>query len=105
MISVRYGVSSCCEVDVNKWDIKKQIVDFELITIPKEDEDLLGKYGYKLSLNHDERVKILNKASKDHSMLKILRHINALRTLHKSNDKYYNKLDKDLKWIQKNYNK
>jgi hypothetical protein len=37
MISVRYGVSSCCEVDVNKWDIKKQIVDFELITIPKEE--------------------------------------------------------------------
>jgi len=37
MISVRYGVSSCCETDVNKWDIKKQIVDFELITIPKEE--------------------------------------------------------------------
>jgi hypothetical protein len=37
MTSVRYGISSCCEVDVNKWDIKKQIVDFELITIPKEE--------------------------------------------------------------------
>lgn len=38
MISVRYGINSCCEVDVNKWDIKKQIVDYTLMTIPKEEE-------------------------------------------------------------------
>ena len=38
MISVRYGINSCCEVDVNKWAIKKHIVDFALMTIPKEEE-------------------------------------------------------------------
>jgi hypothetical protein len=37
MISVRYGINSCCEVDVNKWDIKKHIVDYTLMTIPKEE--------------------------------------------------------------------
>lgn len=37
MISIRYGINSCCEVDVNKWDIKKQIVDYTLMTIPKEE--------------------------------------------------------------------
>ena len=42
---------------------------------------------------------------KDHSELKILRHLNALRTLQKSNEKLFNKLDKDLKWIQKDYKK
>ncbi len=41
MISVRYGINSCCEVDVNKWDIKKQIVDYTLMTIPKEEEHTL----------------------------------------------------------------
>ena len=39
------------------------------------------------------------------SELKVLRHINALRTLQKSNEKYYNKLDKDMKWIQQDYQK
>jgi hypothetical protein len=42
---------------------------------------------------------------KDNNLLKILRHLNALRTLHKSNEKLFNKLDKDLKWVQKEYEK
>lgn len=37
MITARYGITACCEVDVNKWDIKKHIVDYELMTIPKEE--------------------------------------------------------------------
>ena len=75
----------------------------KLITIPPEDEGILGKYGYSLKLNHEDRIKCLKKAFKENSHLKILRHLNALRTLQKSNEKYYNKLDKDMKWLQKYY--
>jgi hypothetical protein len=45
----------------------------------------------------------LKKAIKENSELKILRHVNAIRTLQKSNEKLYNKLDKDMKWLQKDY--
>ena len=37
--------------------------------------------------------------------IKLLRYINAIKTLQKSNEKYYNKLDKDFKWLQTQYNK
>ena len=47
---------------------------------------------------------MLKKANKELSKLKVLRYINALRTLQKSNEKYYNKLDRDMKWLQANYN-
>lgn len=73
-------------------------------TIPKEDIGLLDKYGYTLKNSHENRIKSLKKANKELSKLKVLRYINALRTLQKSNEKYYNKLDKDMKWLQKNYN-
>ncbi len=77
----------------------------KLDILPKEDIGILSKYGYSLHDKHEERVKALKRAIKNNSELKILRHINALRTLNKSNEKYYNKLDKDLKWIQKDYKK
>lgn len=75
----------------------------KLIIIPKEDKGLLSEYGYSLKKNHEERIKSIKKAIKEYSKLKILRHINALRILHESNSQNYNKLDKDLKWIQKHY--
>lgn len=77
----------------------------KLITIPKEDEGLLGDYGYSLKKNHEERVKAIKKAYKEHNHLKILRHLNALRTLQKSNERNYNKLNKDMKWLQEYYSK
>ena len=80
----------------------------KLIVMPKYDTGLLSDYGYSLHSSHIDRVKAIKKSLKAHdnlraSALKILRHINALRTLQKSNDKYYNKLSKDLKWIQDYY--
>lgn len=75
----------------------------KLIKIPDYDVGLLSKYGYSLAENHENRIKSLKKAIKENSELKILRHLNAIRTLMKSNPKYYNKLDKDMKWIQKDY--
>ena len=75
----------------------------KLIIMPEYDIGLLSDYGYSLKLSHEDRIKAIKKSMKTHSILKILRHINALRTLQKSNEKYYNKLDKDLKWIQAHY--
>ena len=72
----------------------------KLIIMPQEDKGLLSDYGYSLKNSYEDRVKSIKKATKDHSKLKILRHINALRTLQKSNERNYNKLDRDLKWIQ-----
>ncbi len=77
----------------------------KLIQIPEYDVGLLSKYGYSLTHSHKDRIKSIKKAIKENSELKILRHINALRTLQKSNEKNYNKLDKDLKWIDKDYKK
>jgi hypothetical protein len=75
----------------------------KLIQMPSADVGILSKYGYNLKESHEKRVSAIKKAIKDNSELKVLRHINALRTLQKSNEKYYNKLDKDMKWIQKDY--
>ncbi len=77
----------------------------KLIVMPAEDVGMLGEFGYSLKKTHEDRVKALKKACKKYDMLKVLRHINALRTLFKSNESYYNKLDKDLKWLQKHYEK
>ena len=75
----------------------------KLIKIPKEDVGLLSEYGYSLKEAHDSRVKSIKRAIKEHSELKVLRHINALRTLNKSNTTLYNKLNKDFEWIHKHY--
>lgn len=34
MLIKRYGITVCCDHDVDKWDVKKQILDFELLTDP-----------------------------------------------------------------------
>jgi len=76
-----------------------------LIKIPEYDIGLLSEYGYKLSNSYEKRILALKKAIIYNSKLKILRHINALKTLQKSNEKIYNKLSKDLLWIQNEYKK
>jgi hypothetical protein len=73
--------------------------------LPAKDVGILSDYGYSLHDTHEERIKALKRAMKHNKELKILRHINALRTLNKRNNTNYNKLDKDLKWIQKDYKK
>ena len=75
----------------------------KLITMPKYDVGLLSDYGYSLHDKHEDRIKAIKKSLKEHSKLKVLRHINALRTLQKSNETLYKKLDRDLKWLQKEY--
>ena len=77
----------------------------KLIKIPLEDKGILGNYGYNLKEKHEDRIKALKKAFKENSHLKILRHLNAIITLQKSNDINFRKLDKDMKWLQQYYKK
>ena len=88
-----------CNSNSNGNDIKYQRIRFD-DNIKKEEEILL-KYGYSLNDTHENRINALNKAITKNPKLKILRHINALRTLQKSNKKIYNKLNKDIEWIQR----
>jgi hypothetical protein len=75
----------------------------KIIRLPKEDIGILSNYGYSLKLSYDDRIKALKKAIHYVDELKLLRHLNALRTLFKSNEKYFFKLNKDMHWIQKHY--
>ena len=107
-VGYSYKNKSGKQVDVKPTCIKdkgKPGKGEKLINFPEEDVGLLSKYGYKLKNSHEKRVESLKKAIKDNSELKILRHVNAIRTLQKSNEKLYNKLDKDMKWLQKDYQK
>lgn len=75
----------------------------QLFKIPKKDEGLLGDFGYELKNSHEKRIKSIKKSIKENGELKVLRYLNAIRTLNKSNERNYNKLDKDVKWIQNKF--
>jgi hypothetical protein len=75
----------------------------KLITMPESDVGLLSKYDYAVKHKFEDRKKSLKRAMKRENGLKVLRHLNAIRTLNKANEKLYNKLDKDVKWLQKYY--
>jgi hypothetical protein len=77
----------------------------KLIKIPSYDVGLLGKYDYSLSENREYRHKALRRANRHEDDLKVLRHVNALRTLNKSNERLYKKLDNDFKYVQDLYTK
>jgi hypothetical protein len=77
----------------------------KLITMPGTDVGLLSKYDYAIKHKFEDRKKSLKRAMMRESCLKVLRHLNAIRTLNKSNEKLYNKLNKDVKWLQKYYEK
>jgi hypothetical protein len=77
----------------------------KLIKIPSYDVGLLSKYNYSLSDNKLERQKALKRANRNEDNVKVLRHINALRILNKSNEKIYKKIDYDYKYLQYLYQK
>jgi NDP-sugar pyrophosphorylase family protein len=68
-----------------------------------KDKGFLTKNGYSLKKPIEERKKSLRRASKEKGMLPVLRHLNAIRTLQKNNPENFNKLDKDVKFVQKEY--
>jgi hypothetical protein len=70
-----------------------------------KDKGFLTSEGYKLDKPEKQRRASLKKASRDKGSLKVLRHLNAIRTLQKNNESNYKKLDSDVKFIQKEYTK
>jgi hypothetical protein len=68
-----------------------------------KDTGFLRENGYSLKKSSKERKKSLRRASKEKGMLPVLRHLNAIRTLQKSNPENFKKLDKDVKFVQKEY--
>lgn len=81
-------------------DVGKQKKLFEI-----KDKGFLTKNGYSLKKSSKERKKSLRRASREKGMLSVLRHINAIRTLQKNNPVNFSKLDKDVKFVQKEYSK
>lgn len=70
-----------------------------------KDKGFLSEKGYGLKKSDSARQTSLRKASKEKGSLSVLRHLNAIRTLQKSNPENYKKLDKDVKFVQKEYKK
>ena len=70
-----------------------------------KDGGLLTKEGYSLKKSQSARRASIRKASREKGMLSVLRHLNAIRTLQKSNPENFKKLDADVKFIQKEYKK
>jgi hypothetical protein len=68
-----------------------------------KDKGFLRKNGYSLKKTSKERKKSLRRASKEKGMLPVLRHLNAIRTLQKNNTNNFEKLDQDVKFVQKEY--
>jgi hypothetical protein len=68
-----------------------------------KDKGFLREEGYSLNKSEKTRHASLRKASKEKGTLKVLQHLNAIRTLQKNNPEYYKILDKDVKYIQKIY--
>ena len=83
-----------------KSSLEKGIKLFEI-----KDKGFLTKNGYSLKKSTNDRKKSLKRASKEKGMLPVLRHLNAIRTLQKNNTKNFNKLDKDVIFVQKEYRK
>ena len=87
-------VKSTCIEDKGKKGKGKKL--FEI-----KDEGFLRSEGYKLDKPMKTRRSSLRKASKKKGSLKVLRHLNAIRTLQKSNPDAYKKLNADVKYMQK----
>jgi hypothetical protein len=89
-------VPAACIVDVGKPGKGVKLIKGDL-------EDMLSPFGYKLALSDLARKKILMSAYDELDHLKLLKHLVYLRTLNKSRESLYDKLDKDVKFIQEMY--
>jgi len=73
----------------------------KLITIKQK--GILTQFGYGVSKTEAVSRAALVKAARKYTPLSTLRRLVAIRTLNKSNPKTYNKLDKDVKFLQRKY--
>jgi hypothetical protein len=77
----------------------------EPISVNNTNKGLLSDLGYSLDLPQKTRQAILKKAMLLYPPLKVLKHVNYIRTLHKSDPENYKKLDEDMHFIQHEYRK
>lgn len=89
-------VPAACIIDQGKPGKGVKLIQGDL-------EDMLSPFGYKLALSDAARKKVLISAFDELDHLKMLKHLVYLRTLNKSRENLYNKLDKDVKFIQELY--
>ncbi len=64
---------------------------------------LLRNYGYSTNESFEDRKIALKRALINEDPLEVLRHLNAIRTLQKANPEIYDKMDKDMKYVQIEY--
>ena len=69
--------------------------------IPKKDVGMLSGLGYKLKESAEKRDKSLKKAVKKYGKGKVVKKLNYVRILSKSNKTKFNKLTKDMYKVQK----
>jgi hypothetical protein len=69
--------------------------------IPKKDVGMLSELGYKLKESAEKRDKSLKKAVKKYGKEKVVKKLNYVRILSKSNKTKFNKLTKDMYKVQK----
>lgn len=80
--------------------MKKEMIDKkELLIILKKGS--LSKYGYKLKNSFEKRKKAILYALFRYGSLVVLKKLVILRTLMKNKESLFNKLDKDVKFVQK----
>ena len=72
-----------------------------LPNIPKGKEGSLKKLGYRIEENQGIRSVALKKAVKAYGLGTVIKKINYIRILNKSNKTKYNKLTKDIEYLQK----
>ena len=69
--------------------------------IKKSKEGSLTKLGYKLDEKTEKRHTALKRAVKAYGLATVIRKINYIRILNKSNKTKYNKLGADMRFLQK----
>jgi hypothetical protein len=72
----------------------KVLTKYKVIKINKLNS--LDKYGYSTKLNSKDRFKALLKASSEYTYSKVVKRINAIRTLSKANKRLFDIYTKDL---------
>ena len=83
--------------------LDKTSSDKKVLSILKE--KYLSKYGYSRLDNSTKRKISLDKAMKNEGELEVLRYIVVLREYMKNEPDTFQKLDKDIKYIQKHRKK
>jgi len=72
--------------------------------LPRPSGDIsLTKYGYKLHLKRNSKIRALRRASKKYGALPVLRHLNLIRNISKKGSVTKKKLGKDVKLMSRLY--